>query len=439
MINASKSDLKNEVFPSQIRERIDEPTNFPPSDTSPAPERVVGSRHVAQAKSCTQQRTARAEHRTDEPTTFLEPGIIGVLVSGGDCAGLNALVRAIVLHAVKSYNWRVIGIKRGFPGIWSRPMQTMDLTPEVCNNLWQTSGGIFLGSNKNASLSKAAGDGKALADLQEAFVAGYNALGLDALIVVGGDGSFAQLAEISDYGSPASQPERRPNIIAIPKTIDNDVPYTDLAIGHETALDVIVEAIDKLQTTAESHDRVIVVEVMGKDAGHIALKSGIAAGADAILIPEIPYDIEALAAHIKAILQNWKKYAIVVVAESVKTPQGEAKVRTIGADEQTRYYGVGEHIAFCLKSRLPAEVRSVTLGHVQRGGGPRAGDRLLAAKLGVAAVDFIRRGEFGRVLCTVNGEIIGVALGDVVGKTKIVEKESELVRAAVALGIYIGA
>jgi 6-phosphofructokinase 1 len=184
---------------------------------------------------------------------------------------------------------------------------------------------------------------------------------------------------------------------------------------------------------------VIVVEVMGKDAGHVALKSGIAAGVDAILIPEIQYDIDSLAAHIERGFQNGKRHAVVVVAESVRTPEGEAKTRTIGANEQTRYHGVGESVAQCLKSKISAEVRSVALGHVQRGGGPRVKDRLLAARFGVAAVTFIEREEYGKVLCVVNEEIVGVPLAGIAGKTKIVRGDSEMVRVAVALGIYVGA
>lgn len=362
---------------------------------------------------------------------------IGVLVSGGDCSGLNLTVRSIVRHAIKTYNWRVIGIQKGYWGIWTRPMQTVDLTIEKCDYRWVTSGGIFLGSNKNIGPPKFADFGKTFPDLNDAFCQGYKALGLDAIIVIGGDGSLRKLAEIHNYQKQKS-PDSPLNFLAIPKTIDNDVAYTDLAIGHETALDVVINAIDNLQSTAESHDRVIVVEVMGKDVGHIALKGGIAASADAILIPEIPYDINKLAEHINKIFRKEKQYAIVVVSESIRTPEGKAMKKTIGAKEQERYNGIGAELALILKEKVSAEIRSVSLGHIQRGGTPHIKDRLLAARFGVHAVDLIAKNQFCRVLCVLNGRSGDISIADATSRIQAVDPQGEMVHIARSLGIYVG-
>lgn len=362
---------------------------------------------------------------------------IGIIVSGGDCSGLNATVRAVTRHAIKTHGWRVIGFERGYWGIWVRPMQTVELTVEQCDYRWITTAGTFLGSNKNLGVPTFADRGTTFPDLHDAFREGYQSLGLSAIIVIGGDGSFRKLAEISNSCSE-NYPKNPINFIAIPKTIDNDVAYTDLAIGHETALESVISAIDNLQTTAESHDRVMVVEVMGRDAGHIALKGGIAAGADAILIPEIPYDIDKLSRHIERIFQTEKRYAIVVAAESVKTPGGDSMRSTIGAEEQTRYRGIGFELALRLKEKIAAEVRSVSLGHIQRGGSPHIKDRLLANRFGIRAVDLIADNQSGRVIIVSNGKMSDVSLSDVASNIQTVNLQGEMVHIAKSLGVYIG-
>ncbi|MDR0631548.1 MAG: ATP-dependent 6-phosphofructokinase [Holosporales bacterium] len=368
------------------------------------------------------------------------PKTIGVLVSGGDCAGLNATVRAITLHATKTFSWRVVGIQRGYWGMWVRPLQTIELTPDVCDHQWVSSGGTFLRSNKNCHPPTFADGGKTFPNLDEAFCNAYNALGLNAIIVIGGDGSFNKLNQIHDYYNKTKKrgDHNEVNFIAIPKTIDNDVAYTDLAIGHETALDVVIESIDSLQFTAESHDRVMVVEVMGRDAGHIALKAGVAAGADAILIPEISYNIDDLAKHIERVYQSPQRHAIAVVAESVKTPDGETMRGTIGEEEQTRYRGIGENLAARLKERVSADVRFVSLGHVQRGGRPRIKDRLLANRFGVHAVDLIAKKQFSRVIVVINGKMADIHISEVANTIQRVDVNGEMVHIAKSLGIYIG-
>ncbi|MDR2464380.1 MAG: ATP-dependent 6-phosphofructokinase [Holosporales bacterium] len=365
---------------------------------------------------------------------------IGVLVSGGDCSGLNAAVRAITHHATKTFNWRVVGIQRGYWGMWVRPLQTIELTPEVCDHQWVSSGGTFLRANKNYHAPTFADCGKTFSSLDEAFCDAYHTLGLNAIIIIGGDGSFKKLNQIHDFYNKTKKKgdHQEINFIAIPKTIDNDVAYTDLAIGHETALDVVVEAIDNIQATAESHDRVMVVEVMGRDAGHIALKAGVAAGVDAILIPEISYNINDLAQHIEKVYQSVQKHAIVVVAESVKTPDGDSLKSAIGDDEQMRYRGIGFNLASRLKEKVSAEVRSVSLGHVQRGGRPHIKDRLLANRFGVHAVDLIAKKQFGRVIVVVNGKMADIHISEVADVLQTVDVNGEMVHIAQSLGIYIG-
>lgn len=365
---------------------------------------------------------------------------IGILVSGGDCAGLNATVRAITHHATKTFNGRVIGIQRGYWGMWVRPIQTVDLTPDTCDHQWVNSGGTFLRSNKNLHAPTFADCGKTFPNLDEAFCDAYRSLELDAIIIIGGDGSFKKLGQIHDFYNQTKKKTdlREINFIAIPKTIDNDVAYTDLAIGHETALDNVVDAIDHIQTTAESHDRVMVVEVMGRDAGHIALKAGIASGVDAILIPEIPYNLDDLAAHIEKVYQSPQKHAIIVVSESVKTPDGHIMKGTIGDEEQTRYRGIGFELALRLKEKISAEVRSVSLGHVQRGGSPHIKDRLLANRFGVHAVDLIEKKQFGRVIVVINGKMADIHISEVVNVLQKVNTHGEMVHVAQSLGIYIG-
>lgn len=365
---------------------------------------------------------------------------IGVLVSGGDCAGLNATVRAITHHAIKTYNWRVIGFERGYWGAWVRPLQTVELTVDVCDHRWLTCGGTFLGSNKNLEKPNVADKNKTFGDFNEAFCDAYVSLGLDAMVVIGGDGSFRKLAELQTVFEQTQKNKinSKINFIAIPKTIDNDVAYTDLAIGHETALEIVVNAIDNIQSTAESHDRVMVVEVMGRDAGHIALKAGVAGGADAILIPEIPYNLQDLAEHVEKICLSEKGHAIVVVAESVKAPNGSTMKSTIGTEEQTRYRGIGFELALRLKEKITAEVRSVSLGHIQRGGSPHIKDRLLANRFGIHAVDLIEKGESGKVIIIENGKMSDVSLQDVASNVQRVDVNGEMVHIAKSLGIYIG-
>src|SRR6266851_6514199 len=243
---------------------------------------------------------------------------IGILTSGGDCSGLNAVIRAVVSHAIEHHGWRVIGIRQGTMGLMRRPVEFEELGLRVVTgNILRLGGSILGTTNKGDPFAFPMPDGS-LRDRSQEVIDAYHALRLDALIGVGGDGSFAILRRLAQQGGLP--------FIAIPKTIDNDVRDTEASVGYDTAVAVATEALDRLQPTAASHDRIMVLEVMGRDAGHIALATGIAGGADVVLIPEIPYDIQNVAAHIKAIRKKGRNFALVVVSEAVRTVEGSRKM-----------------------------------------------------------------------------------------------------------------
>src|ERR687886_915048 len=260
---------------------------------------------------------------------------IGILTSGGDCAGLNAVIRAVTHRAVDSYNWEVLGIYRATQGLMSDPPQVMKLEPEKAD-AWLTLGGTVLGTtNKGNPFAFPMQDGT-LRDRSEEIIAGYHQLGLDALIGIGGDGSMAILRKLALQGNL--------NFVAIPKTIDNDVGITERSIGFDTAVNIATEALDRLHFTAASHSRVMIVEVMGRDAGHIAISAGISGGADIILIPEIPYTISKICAQIQERQDRGKNYCLIIVAEAVRTEEGELVMHTNRLG-QSRLGGIGQYLA----------------------------------------------------------------------------------------------
>ena len=295
---------------------------------------------------------------------------IGVLTSGGDCAGLNAVIRAVVLRAINTYGWQVIG--------------------------------------------------------------GYRELDLDALVVLGGDGSFRIMRRLAEEGDI--------DLVGIPKTIDNDISKTENAIGFITAVNVATEALDRLQPTAASHSRLMIMEVMGRDAGHIALASGLAGGADVILIPEIPYRLETIAAKIEALRKKeGRNFALMVVAEGVKTETGEpVTVTDTDAEGRSRYGGIGTYLGGRLQALTGAETRVTTLGHVQRGGVPSATDRILGSAFGVRAVDLIAEGRFGRMVVWQNRRVVDEAIEDTIATHRRVDVDGDLVKTARGLGVCFG-
>jgi len=356
---------------------------------------------------------------------------IGVLTSGGDCAGLNAVIRAIVHHARLTYDWEVIGIKDGTHGLMERPInhQTLDVD-DVGTNVLRM-GGTFLGTiNYGDPFNYPMEDGTKK-DRSQEVIDGYHELGLDAMICMGGDGSFAILQKLAAKGDM--------NIIAIPKTIDNDVGVTETAIGYQTAVEVATEALDRLQPTAASHHRVMILEVMGRDAGHIALSTGIAGGADVILIPEIKYNLDTIVKHIQHIRERRKRnYCLVVVAEAVKTEDGSPILRVYD-DGRARYGGIGHYLGDEIRTRTGGvDTRVTVLGHVLRGSPPTAADRVLASAFGVHAVDMAAEGKFDRMLAWRDRDIIDVPIAEGIKSYRAVKEDSIQVQTARGLGVCFG-
>jgi 6-phosphofructokinase 1 len=354
---------------------------------------------------------------------------IGVLTSGGDCAGLNAAIRAITYRAIQTYGWHVVGIRNGTTGLIVRPLDFQELTIDSCNGIMMRSGGTMLGStNKNDPFSFPDSKGKH-SDRSQDFIDGYHELGLDALIGIGGDGSMRILWHLAQQG--------KLNLVTIPKTIDNDLGHTESAIGYPTAVEVATEALDRLQPTAASHRRVMILEVMGRDAGHIALSAGIAGGADIILIPEIPYSIDKICQKISSLADLGKTFALIIVAEAVKTEHGKPVVLSKDGS-RVRYGGISHYLAEKISESTGAEVRAMVLGHVQRGGQPCAQDRILASAFGVHAVDLIANGKFGRMVAWINRRVEDVEIADAITLFQEVDTEGAMVRTARGLGIFLG-
>ncbi len=354
---------------------------------------------------------------------------IGILTSGGDCAGLNAVLRAVTFRAIQGYGWEVIGIKQGGKGLMERPIGFQELTLKSFDANVLRMGGTILGSTtKGNPFAYPMPDGSTK-DRSGEMIEGFHMLNLDALIGIGGDGSLQILHQFTQKGSIP--------FIAIPKTIDNDIVATERSIGFSTAVDVATEALDRLQPTAASHDRVMILEVMGRDTGHIALSAGIAGGADVILIPEIPYALENIYKKIRAINDQGRNFALIVVAEAVLTEDG-APSTIIDSPDRTRYGGIGHYLAECIQESTQAETRCTVLGHIQRGGQPDASDRVLAACLGVKAVDLLAEGKFNRMVGWQYRHVIDIPIEQAVSKNKTVNPAGDLVKTARGLGISLG-
>ncbi len=354
---------------------------------------------------------------------------IGILTSGGDCAGLNAALRAVVYRAVEGYGWEVIGIHQGTAGLMARPVDAEPLDVSRFTGTLLRTGGTILGTtNKGDPFDYPMPDGSRI-DRSEEVIEGYRLLGLDALIGIGGDGSLDILRRLAVQGGL--------NLVGIPKTIDNDLGHTEVSIGYASAVNVATDALDHLQPTAASHSRVMVLEVMGRDAGHIALSAGIAGGADVILIPEIPYQIAHVAAKIDDLKRQGRNFALVMVGEAVKRDDGEPVMRTQSGGAVT-YGGIGHYIGERIAEVTDAETRITVLGHVQRGGMPTPRDRLMASVFGVHAVDLVARGAFDRMVAWSARQVVDVPLADAVAGYRAVEPDGALVRTARGLGISFG-
>ncbi len=353
---------------------------------------------------------------------------IGILTSGGDCAGLNAAIRAAV-HRAHILGWEIYGIIDGTAGLLRDPPEYKKLHPNDFDGNIMRLGGTVLGTtNKGNPFSFPMPDGSQK-DISDKIVDGFKSLGLDAVIGIGGDGSFAILKKLAEKG--------RINMVGIPKTIDNDIGMTETSIGFDTAVAVATEALDRLQPTAASHDRVMVLEVMGRDAGHIALSAGISGGADVILVPEVKYSVEKIAEKIRNVKKSGRNFALVVVSEAVKTPEGDKLVVTYHGGEK-RYGGIGHYLSQQIADATGFETRVTVLGHVQRGSSPTYNDRLLASAFGVKAVDLIQEGKFGRMVAWSNRQVVDVAIEDAIAAYQQIDLNGTLMQTARALGISLG-
>jgi phosphofructokinase-like protein len=355
-------------------------------------------------------------------------GRIGVLTGGGDAPGLNAVIRAVVKTASNS-GIDVVGLEDSFDGL-IEPNRSRILTPRDVTGILRLGGTILGTTNRGNPFAYPITTSEGVHDYSDRVVDMFDKMGLGALVVIGGDGTLAIAHQFCARGLP---------VVGVPKTIDNDIVGTTNCFGFDTAVAFATDAIDRLHTTAEAHHRVMVVEVMGRYAGWIALYAGVAGGADAILIPEIPFDIHVVAERLLARDRWGAKFSIVVVAEGA-FPKGGSLSLIEEAREgyAERLGGVGAQVCAALAPAMNKETRSVVLGHLQRGGAPTSFDRVLATRFGGKAVELIRRGEFGTMVAFAPPDIIARRLDEVVGKTKTVPPDNDLLLTAKALGVTFG-
>jgi 6-phosphofructokinase 1 len=355
---------------------------------------------------------------------------IGIVTGGGDAPGLNAVIRAVVKTAVGEYGVRIIGIEDSFEGLLGQA-RTRELTPADVRGLLPR-GGTILGARNHGRFAKR-GDGsvddKHEGSCREA-IENLSRLGIEALVVLGGEGTLAIAAELDRLGFP---------LVGVPKTIDNDLACTELTFGFVTALDIATEALDRLHTTAESHDRLMILEVMGRHAGWIALHSGIAGGADVILIPEIPFSVESVAQKIKDRERSGSQFSIIVAAEGAREVGRDSIYQEkVGVESAPRLGGIGNYLRGELERLTGKETRCVVLGHLQRGGSPNAFDRLLATNFGACAVRALMQGERGVMVALQASNIRTVPISEAVANIKSVQPDSQLVRTARDIGISFG-
>jgi 6-phosphofructokinase 1 len=357
---------------------------------------------------------------------------IGVLTGGGDCPGLNAVLRAVVKTAINNYDMQVIGFKDGYEGLILNNYINLD-KGAVSGIL--SLGGTILGTSNRADpfnfpiLQK---DGEYIyLDRSAELLANYERLGLDALIAIGGDGTMNASAALTKLGI---------NIVGIPKTIDNDLYGTDQTFGFDSAMVTATDAIDKIHSTAQSHHRVMIVEVMGRYAGWLALASGLAGGGDIILIPEIPYEVSLVCEKIKERNRLGKNFSIVVIGEGAKPEGGEMVVKRMveNSPDAVRLGGISNQLAAQIEALTRLETRVTILGHLVRGGSPTPFDRLLGTYFGCEGVRLAVEGQFGRLVVLKGKDIASISLTDVAGKIRTVPLDSMMVKAARSLGISLG-
>ncbi len=353
---------------------------------------------------------------------------IGVLTGGGDAPGLNAVIRAVVKSAHNS-GVKVMGLEDSFDGL-IYPEKSRELTPRDVTGILRFGGTILGTVNRGDPFHEPIVTPDGTFIYADRVMQMFEKMGLDALVCIGGDGTLAIAHEFYKRGIP---------LVGVPKTIDNDIYGTTSCFGFDTAVSFATDAIDRLHTTAEAHRRIIVVEVMGRYAGWIALHAGVAGGADVILIPEIPYDLDKVAQCIKDRDEWGARFSIVVVAEGARPKGGNMSVLEAAHDGQAeRLGGAAMLCAQELEPRTGKQTRYVVLGHLQRGGAPTAFDRTLATRFGGKAVELCLKGQFGKMVANHPPDIVPIPLGEVVGRIKTVPLDSDLVHTARALGVSFG-
>jgi 6-phosphofructokinase 1 len=353
---------------------------------------------------------------------------IGVLTGGGDAPGLNAVIRAVVKSAYNQ-GLECVGLEDSFDGLIA-PNRSRPLTPKDVTGILRIGGTILGTSNRGDPFAYPVSTAEGKVDYSSRVKEMFNQLGLDALVVIGGDGTLAIAQKFFRQGIP---------IVGVPKTIDNDIVGTTSTFGFDSAVSFATDAIDRLHTTAEAHHRVIVVEVMGRYAGWIALRAGVGGGADVILIPEIPFDVEKTAAKIRERDAWGARFSIVVVAEGARPVGGEVMVKSAAKRGYVeRLGGIGNYVGTELERLTGKETRIVVLGHLQRGGAPTPADRVLATRFGAKAVELVVNQQFGMMVANRPPDIVPVPFQDVVGRMKTVPLDSDLITSARALGVGFG-
>ncbi|HUJ15183.1 MAG TPA: ATP-dependent 6-phosphofructokinase [Thermoanaerobaculia bacterium] len=347
---------------------------------------------------------------------------IGILTGGGDCPGLNAVIRAAVRTATRDHGLEVLGIQLGFEGLLTK--SCMPLTHELIRGILPRGGTLLHTTNRGNPFAYPVGD--KVEDRSELLLKNIGELALDGLIAIGGDGTLKIAQRLFEKGIP---------MIGVPKTIDNDLAATDFTFGFMTAVEVATDAVDRLHTTAESHNRVMILEVMGRNAGWIALYSGLAGGADIILIPEIPYRPGAIVDSIRERQGEGSQFDIIVVAEGATRAGGEEKYVDRRAK---RLGGIAYQVADEIARAIDLEIRVTVLGHIQRGGSPIPFDRVLATRFGKAAADLIAKGDFGKMVALRGEHIVSVPIKDAVSQMKYVDPAGELVATARSVGVSFG-
>jgi ATP-dependent phosphofructokinase / diphosphate-dependent phosphofructokinase len=356
---------------------------------------------------------------------------VGILTGGGDCPGLNAVISSIVKTAERDHDWEVVGFLDGYEGVVENRYMNLGLQ-DVSGIMAR--GGTILGTSNRANPFRfpvLQDEEYVYLDRSSQAVRNFETLGLEALIAIGGDGTMAASAGMIEKGLP---------IVGVPKTIDNDLWGTDVTFGFDSALSVATDAIDRIHTTAQSHHRIMIVEVMGRYAGWIALGSGLAGGGDIILMPEVPYDIDAICERIKERNSHGKRFSIVVIGEGAKPAGGDIVVKRLVANspDPIRLGGISHQLAAQLEGLLNIEARVTILGHLLRGGSPTAYDRILATRFGSEAMNQVAAGSSGVMICLKGTEVSTVPILDVAGKIRRVAPEHPWVKTAMSVGISLG-